>query len=837
MHFPRFSPRFARCLSLLGAAAALALPVQAADPARPSVVGRVSAGETVPAVLTLPLRDAAGLDALLTHLYTPGDPAYHRFITPDEFAAKFGPAQADYDAVARWAAAQGLTVTATHRSRLLLEVSGPASATEAAFGVHLQQVKVPAAEGRAARLARQPDTAPRIPAALAGRVSGVVGLDTVPVRRPHLRQASLTAAAGTGVGGGLSASDIRAAYGFSSFSGTGAGQTIAIFQLATFAQSDITAYQAANGLPRVPVNTVQVSTGVSAAFNTPDDQAEATLDAEMALALTPNLSRVQVYLCPNTDAGVLAGYSRIANDNTAAQVSTSWGLAETQLSRATLNSEYAIFKQMAAQGQALLAASGDNGAYDNPKAPNTLAVDDPASQPYVTGVGGTTLRTQYPGGPYLSETTWYNSANSAGGGGVSTQWGVPVYQQSVPGVLNGRTVPDISFNADPDTGYAIYFQGGWTIYGGTSPAAPLWAGLTALVNSRRAAQGLGRVGFLNPAIYQIAQTNLSANFHDIADSSSNGFYTAAAGYDPATGWGTPTATLLNSLTAYGQPAAPTHTQGTATAHVAWINTSGQLSLWNLDASDSYTYTNYGPFPGWALTAMADDKAGKTRLLWNSTSGQMSLWNLDTATGAYTHAEYGPYPGYAATALAIGSDNLPRILWNRTDGQLSLWKVDGSGSYTYTNYGPYPGYKAAALAVGANNQPRLLWNRTDGQLSLWNIDGAGNFQYSNYGPYPGYAATAIAVGTDNQPRIFWSRTDGQLSLWNVDGSGNFGYTNYGPYAGYTAAGLAIGSDNRPRILWDRTDGQLSLWNVGPSGSFAFSNFGPYSGWTAKAISAP
>lgn len=835
MHFPRFSPRFARCLSLLGAAASLALPVQAAGPARPSVVGRVSAGETVPVVLTLPLRDAAGLDALLTHLYSPGDPAYHRFITPDEFAAKFGPTQADYDAAARWARAQGLTVTATHRSRLLLEVSGPASATEAAFGVQLEQVKVPAAGGRAARLARQPDTAPRVPAALAGRVSGVVGLDTVPVRRPHLRQASLTAAAGTGVGGGLSVSDIRAAYGFSSFSGTGAGQTIAIFQLATFAQSDITAYQNANGLPRVPVNTVQVSTGVSAAFNTPDDQAEATLDAEMALALTPNLSSVQVYLCPNTDAGVLAGYSRIANDNTAAQVSTSWGLAETKLSRATLNSEYTIFKQMAAQGQALLASAGDNGAYDTGIRADGLTVDDPASQPYVTGVGGTTLRTQSPGGPYLSETTWYNSATSAGGGGVSTQWGVPAYQQSVPGVLNGRTVPDISFNADPNTGYAIYVGGGWTNFGGTSPATPLWAGLTALVNSRRAAQGLGRVGFLNPAIYQIGQANVPANFHDIADGSSNGFYTAASGYDPATGWGTPTETLLNSLAAYGQPAL--HPQGATTAHVAWINTTGQLSLWSLNASDSFNYANYGPFDGWSLTAMADDKTGKTRILWNNISGQMSLWNLDTATGAYTHAEYGPYPSYAATALAIGSDNHPRILWNRTDGKLSLWNVDGTGSFTYNDYGPYASYKAAGLAIGSDNHPRILWNRTDGKLSLWNVDGTGSFGYNDYGPYASYTATAIAVGTDNHPRIFWNRTDGKLSLWNVDGTGSFGYNDYGPYPSYTAAGIAIGSDNHPRILWDRTDGKLSLWNVGPSGSFTYSDFGPYPGWTAKAISAP
>ena len=840
MQFPHFPLRLTRCLSLLGAAALVgaALPAPAAGAARPLVVGRVSASDTVPAVLTLPLRDAAGLDALLTHLYTPGDPAYHHFITPDEFAAKFAPTQADYDAVARWAKAQGLTVTATHRNRLLLEVSGPASVTEAAFDVQLQQVKVPAAEGRAARLARQPDTAPRVPAALAGRVSGVVGLDTVTQRRPHLRRASqsasLTAAAGTGVGGGLSVSDIRTAYGFNSFSGTGTGQVIAIFQLATFAQSDITAYQNANGLPHVPVNVVQVSTGVSTSFNTSDDQAEATLDAEMALALTPNLSSVQVYECPNTDAGVLAGYSRIANDNIAAQVSTSWGAPETTLTRTTLNSEYAIFKQMAAQGQALLAASGDDGAYDTGSRTDGLTVDDPASQPYVTGVGGTTLQTKSPGGPYVSETTWYNSATSATGGGVSTQWGVPTYQQPVPAIPSGRTVPDISINADPNTGYAIYVQGGWTTYGGTSAAAPLWAGLTALVNSRRAALGLGRVGFLNTAIYQIALTNAAANFHDIADGSSNGYYTAAAGFDPATGWGTPTVTLLNSLTAYGQPAAP----ATAT-HIGWTNTSGNATLWSLDSAGNFTRTNtvYGPYAGWSLTAIAEDKTGSTLLMWTTTSGEMALWRLDTATGGYTYTYYGPYAGYTAKALAVGADNHARILWNRTDGQIAVWNLDPSGALTIASFGPFAGYTATAIGVGADSRARILWNRTDGQMVLWNLDSGSNYTYTQYGPYSGWTAKALAVGTDNRARILWNNTNGPMALWNVDSAGGFQLVQYGPFAGYTAAALAVGADNQARIVWNRTDGQMVLWSVNSSNNYTYTQYGPYSGWTARSVSAP
>ena len=836
---------FSPGLACLGAAALLAapsagwaqgtaLPNSLPRVAHAAVVGGVDPGETVPVMLTLPLRDPAGLDALIQRQNTPGSPDFQRFLTPAEFADRFGPTQADYDAAALWAQSQGLTVTATHRNRLLLEVSGPAQAAQAAFGVRLQRVQLPASGGRAARIARVPNSAPTVPAALAGRISGVVGLDTVAVRRPHLRRANLTASAGTGAGGGLSVSDIRTAYGFNSFGGTGAGQTIAIFQLATFAQSDITAFQDASGLPHVPVNVVTVGTGIKPSDNTSTNQAESTLDTEMALALTPNLSSVQVYECPNTDAGVLAGYSRIANDNTAAQVSTSWGLPETSLTSATLNSEYAIFKQMAAQGQAVLSASGDNGAYDDPYQPNQLKVDDPASQPYVTGVGGTTLTTQSPGGSYVSETTWYNASDSAAGGGVSALWGVPDYQQAVTGIPNGRTVPDVSLNSDPYSGYSIYFQGSWYVYGGTSAAAPLWASLTALINSRRTALGLGRVGFLNTPVYQIARSNQAANFHDIADGSSNGYYTAAAGYDPATGWGTPTVTLLNSLAAYGQAATPAPA---ATAHLGWISTNGLLSLWNLDSANNFTFHNFGPFAGWTARAMADDRTGKTRILWTSTSGQMSLWSLSSATGTYTHAEYGPFANYAATALAVGADGSPRILWTRTDGLVSLWKVDTAGNYTFTNYGPYAGYKATALAAGSDSRPRILWNRTDGLASLWSVDAAGNYTFTNYGPYSGYTASALTVGADNSPRILWTRTDGLVSLWKVDTAGNYTFTNYGPYPGYTASALATGSDSRPRLLWNRSDGLASLWSVDTAGGYTFTNFGPYSGYTAKLLSAP
>ena len=202
--------------------------------ARARFVGRVSPLETVPLALTLPLRDPAGLSDLLGRLYTPGDPMQGRFLTPDEFAQRFGPTPEDYAAVADFARRAGLTVTGTHPNRLILDVAGPASAVESALRVHLGRYR-----GASGRLFRAPDADPSVPAALAGRLAGVVGLDTFAVHRPHLRPA-LNPESGSGPKGGLAPSDIRNAYHLTGGQG-GAGQAVALYELDGYLASDITA--------------------------------------------------------------------------------------------------------------------------------------------------------------------------------------------------------------------------------------------------------------------------------------------------------------------------------------------------------------------------------------------------------------------------------------------------------------------------------------------------------------------------------------------------------------------------------------------------------------------
>ncbi len=536
------------------------------------LVGRVAAAQTVGLALTLPLRNPAELNDLLSRLYTPGDPLDGKFLSPAEFTARFGPTESDYAAVAAAAKSAGLQVTGTHPNRLILDVSGPASAVEAAFGLHLQNYR--AADGR---VFRAPDAGPMLPRGMAGRVAAVVGLDTA-LRlhshlRPHLVPSALGGHLGSGPYGGLAPSDVKTAYSLNSAGANGSGQAIALFELDGYTASDIAAYEANFSLPAVPLQSILVDTATGAAGSTSD---ETTLDIELAQALAPNLSKILLYLSPNTNSGVIDTFNRIVSDNTAKQISTSFGEPEIPSGAAFVAAENPIFQEMAAQGQSIFSATGDNGAYDDGM---TLSVDDPGSQPYVTGVGGTSLATNGTGGPYASESVWglaynLNDQNSTGGGeygvggggGFSAVWPTPSYQTGLVPTPAMRSVPDVTLNSDPETGYSIYVGGQWNVYGGTSAAAPLWAGFTALVNQQRAAAGKAPVGFLNPTIYQIgASAVYTADFHDVT-SGNNLYYPATAGYDNATGWGSFVGGALLSTLVSGLPAASAATlTGTITA--------------------------------------------------------------------------------------------------------------------------------------------------------------------------------------------------------------------------------------------------------------------------------
>jgi kumamolisin len=244
------------------------------------------------------------------------------------------------------------------------------------------------------------------------------------------------------------------------------------------------------------------------------------------------------------------------NSNTTASNSTSWGSCEPDLTGATMDTFSNIFRQAAAQGQSFFAASGDYGAYDcRPANPNDtrIVVDYPASDPYMTGVGGTTLGMNVANTSYMSEAAWFSSGAPppATGGGLSQHFALPWWQTGL-GVSNGfsngyRQVPDVALDADPNSGYSIYSTNnqpnpavtGWFVVGGTSAAAPGWAAVAALYNQFAKSLGRGNLGFANPTLYAAAAaTQPAIAFHDIVNGN-NLVYQAKQGWDYPTGWGTP----------------------------------------------------------------------------------------------------------------------------------------------------------------------------------------------------------------------------------------------------------------------------------------------------------
>ena len=302
---------------------------------------------------------------------------------------------------------------------------------------------------------------------------------------------------------------------------------------------------------------------------------EAALDIENVIGLAPQ-AKIDVYEGPNSGTGPYDVMNTIISQRAAQVVTTSWGQCEELEGFGQASSENTLFQEAAAQGMTIVSASGDDGSEDCFPTPPTLQVDDPASQPYVTGVGGTTLAANATTGARLGETVWNDGPSiGASGGGLSSFWPMPAYQKDAPSslhVINGnssgttcsassgdcREVPDVSADGDPNTGYVIYWNGsdtavppatpGWQVVGGTSAAAPAWAALIALTNASATCAGTP-IGFANPALYHAAATAYSSDFNDVTSGNNDmtgafGLYPAGSGYDMATGLGSPNGTAL-----------------------------------------------------------------------------------------------------------------------------------------------------------------------------------------------------------------------------------------------------------------------------------------------------
>lgn len=513
-----------------------------------SPTGKLPAAKQLRLAIGLPLRNQAQLDQLLGQLYDPRSPNFHRWFTPQELAERFGGTEQDCEVVREWAQARGLRVTAIHPNRLVLDVEGSVAEIESAFNIILRTYDHPTEN----RTFFAPDTEPSV--GLAVPLITISGLDNYAVPHPKNRiqpldqPNTLTPHGGSAPGGGYIGADFRAAY----VPGTalnGTGQSVGLLQFDGFNMSDILNYESQAGLPNVPITVVSIDGGVS----TPGGgNSEVCLDIEMVISMAPGLSHVYVYEAPNPSPWVDL-LSRMQTDNLSKQLSCSWGGGSPN---ATAEN---IFKLMSAQGQSFFNATGDSDAFIS-------SVAFPSDSTNITQVGGTTLTTTGPGGAYVSEKVWnwglVQGKYVGSSGGVSTYYKIPSYQAPVSMTLNQgsttmRNVPDVALTGD--NVYVTYNNGSAGNFGGTSCAAPLWAGFTALINQQAAGNGLNAIGFINPPIYNIGLgVNYTTSFHDIVDgdntwpSSPTKFY-GTNGYDLCTGWGTPKLALINVLAGAAAP--------------------------------------------------------------------------------------------------------------------------------------------------------------------------------------------------------------------------------------------------------------------------------------------
>jgi kumamolisin len=450
-------------------------------------------------------------------------------LSREEFARQHGAAEADFEAVRRFAAAHKLAVVEEHAARRTLVLSGSVAQFSRAFAVELHQYVHDGGSyrGRTGCI--------NVPSDLESIVEAVLGLDNRPQAKTHfrIRPAASTSASFTPL-------EVAALYAFPS--GTGQGECVGLIELGGgFRPADLDTYFKGLGVQSPSVTAVSVDQGKNAPTGSADGpDGEVMLDIEVVGALAPQ-AKIAVYFAPNTDAGFLDAITTAIHDTTnkPSVISISWGGPESSWTSQAMSSMDSAFQAAASMGITVCAAAGDNGSSDGVASGDH--VDFPASSPYALACGGTRLTAQ--GSNITQEVVWNEGAsNGATGGGVSTQFPAAAWQANLKTVttqgeaatLTMRGVPDVAGNADPESGYDVRIDGTDTVIGGTSAVAPLWAALIARIN-----QTSGKAaGYLNPQIYKSPQV-----FRDITQGN-NGDFAAAVGWDACTGLGSPNGAKL-----------------------------------------------------------------------------------------------------------------------------------------------------------------------------------------------------------------------------------------------------------------------------------------------------
>ena len=513
-----------------------------------TLLGPVASSQTLAINVALQLADPAGAKTLVARENTPGDALYGTAVTPDQFTSSFGPTSAQVSAVTSYLQSKGLTVTGTEPNNLFVSATGTAAQIEAAFNTTLSSFSLGGTQVFA-------NTSPAlVPTSLGGSVLAVLGLNNASVMQAPRHQATLPPCVANVPTSTLcvrsyNAAAFQAVYDAGS-TPTGARTPVAVFAEGNVSQvlTDLRTYEAQNGLPQVPYSVVQVGLPSSDVAGLD----EWDLDTQSSTGIAGSVSHLYVYTTTSlTDSDTALEFNKFVTQNVAKIGNASFGECESfpYVDGAMLADDQ-IFLQAAAQGQTVFASTGDTGSSCAVQGTNGVPgsgpplVEYPAASPYVVGAGGTTLASNTDG-TYAGEVAW-----NAGGGGSSQFEYSPYWQNGIVPAVNTtaglRALPDVSMDADPNTGAIIIVNGAPFFVGGTSLSSPLSMGTYARFQP---AHG-NKLGFASPHFYAVYNANATASaiagtppteyvggFHDIL-TGGNGAYTALPRYDFTTGLGT-----------------------------------------------------------------------------------------------------------------------------------------------------------------------------------------------------------------------------------------------------------------------------------------------------------
>ena len=756
----------------------------------------------------------ADLKALMAAQQNPASPLYHKWLTPEEFGARFGMAQADLDAAAKWLEQQGFAIDTVTRSRDAIHFSGTAAQAEQAFRTEMHYYTV----GGERHMA--PSTELQLPATIAPVVLAVENLNNfrpkshAVVSRKSGARPSFTSSQSGNVyfapGDIATAYNINALYG-SGYNGT--GQAIAIVGQSAVKLSDVENFQNAAGLAvKDPTLDLVPNTG-SSTINPygSGDELESDLDLEWSGAIAKGANILFVYTGNSSNnGGAFQALQYAIDEDVAPVISVSYATCEAELGGFSLESS---FEKAATQGQTILAASGDEGStscfISTPVAKGdpsqtvqeSLAVDYPASSPNVTAVGGTEISQTNPDYmnsdtaywaaangtdvlssalQYLPEVVWNDDlANcgqsnclSASGGGVSTLFAKPTWQSGVPGIPSDskRDVPDVALYASPNypgylfcssdpqtnvigscaTGFRDSGTGLLTIAGGTSFAAPIFAGMVAILN-QEAGYTTGQ-GPINPELYKVAadSATYAAGFHDVTSGSNacaagsnycsaagETGYSAGVGYDLATGLGSVNLSALASAWAANTGATLTNTSTTVTAS----NAAPLVSV-----ADNFTISvasiTGSTIPSGTVTVTVDGGTPVTGLpLTVVGNAAVATYSASFATFG-THTVVAKYSGDGTHAASTGSATVNIAFISSGKGSFALSAAPsaltvasgGKGSETIT-VTPSGGYTGEVILNFTTSNDSALQNLCY-NFTAANSSGAGTVVVSNgQTPYP------------------------------------------------------------------------------------------------------